>query len=389
MPDNKKISHISDLKSNLRMASWLEDGEIPMVWRNPQGTRFVFVGGEGGDIPLHGTDRHVTGLLSEALLEAAIVGRRTNALPVAVVILKRISPLNRERVERFMNRVAANQAWVLADIEGRFLPHIPGDNTLKPVNLGSTPQQHPKLTRHNLFTDLNQWLSKVLIAAQLPPGLVNAPRQSIRNASILAEVAGVSVPGAARFVRALKAEGALDTTHGEIRISNPEHYLQEWKDSLASARLHPYRQDVSAQFVQGPATRELTRSILKQEAMRTPQKSDRPHFWMLGGLFTACDALGLGFVEGAPATLIVSSLDSESLQARGIVLEEKAGKGSLLLRVPTYPESVRRGSVFSSGIRVTDVLQCWLDASLHKLRGEEQASFIWGRALGPAFKAFR
>lgn len=383
--------HINGLLSKLRKAKWKLISTKPLIGRSPSGERVVFMGaGEHGVIPLHTSDRHVAGLLAQALLEAAAVAHSLDATPVAVVILKRVSPINHDRVERFVERVAADRGWILADEEGRFFPHIPGDTTLRQINVES--QSSPASsgpTRINLFTDLNQWMSKVLLAPQLPEKLLNAPRAPIRNATLLADVARVSIPVAARFVRALDVEGFLDTSHGDLRIANPARFLNTWVSSLNSARLHPYRRDVSARFVRGPSSNEFAATVLRQHATLEDVPSlhpgSAPEFWMMGGLFTACDALELGHVVGTPPTIVVPSLDRDVLKIRGIVLDAHAAEASFLLRVSTYPESVRRGSVVASGMRVTDVIQCWLDASLYHLRGEEQASFIWRRALGPAF----
>ena len=52
-----------------------------------------------------------------------------------------------------------------------------------------------------LFSDLNQWMLKVLLAPELPDTLLSAPRGRYRNASQLAAAANVSVMSAFRFVR--------------------------------------------------------------------------------------------------------------------------------------------------------------------------------------------
>ncbi len=52
-----------------------------------------------------------------------------------------------------------------------------------------------------LFSDLNQWMLKVLLAPDLPETLLSAPRGRYRNASQLAAAANVSVMSAFRFLR--------------------------------------------------------------------------------------------------------------------------------------------------------------------------------------------
>lgn len=61
-----------------------------------------------------------------------------------------------------------------------------------------------------LFSDLNQWMLKVLLAPALPPEMLAAPRGEYRNASQLAEAAQISLMSAFRFLRQMKQEGFLD-----------------------------------------------------------------------------------------------------------------------------------------------------------------------------------
>ena len=72
------------------------------------------------------------------------------------------------------------------------LPHSPA--------LASRPQPEPV----HLFTDLNQWMLKVLLAPELPSPLLSAPRGGYQNASELARAAGVSVMTAYRLVERVR-----------------------------------------------------------------------------------------------------------------------------------------------------------------------------------------
>ena len=64
----------------------------------------------------------------------------------------------------------------------------------------------------NLFSDLNQWMLKVLLAPEIPEHLLSAPRGEYRNASELAAAARVSKMSAHRFVQQLQERGYLEAS---------------------------------------------------------------------------------------------------------------------------------------------------------------------------------
>jgi hypothetical protein len=59
----------------------------------------------------------------------------------------------------------------------------------------------------------------------------------------------------------------------------------------------------------------------------------------------------------------------------------------IVLRVPRFPESLFRAAPKVKGAPVADVVQCWLDVSHHSARGEEQADFLWRRAIAPSLES--
>ena len=73
----------------------------------------------------------------------------------------------------------------------------------------------------NLFSDLNQWMLKILLSRSLSDSLLSAPRGHYENASQLAEAAGVSVMTAFRLVRQLSEEGFLEERSG-LRLVRTE-----------------------------------------------------------------------------------------------------------------------------------------------------------------------
>ena len=94
----------------------------------------------------------------------------------------------------------------------------------------------------HLFSDLNQWMLKVLLAPKIAPDLLHAPRGEYRNASQLAAAANVSVMSAFRFVRQLRLEGFLDESSSSLSLVRLDDLLRRWQaESLRPARDIPMR----------------------------------------------------------------------------------------------------------------------------------------------------
>jgi hypothetical protein len=93
-------------------------------------------------------------------------------------------------------------------------------------------------------------------------------------------------------------------------------------------------------------------------------------------LFSACRALGLGFVRGAPQHVYAEDLGPAALDALGVYPVANASQAEVMLRRPLFPEAVFRACVLREGVPVADALQCWLDVSGHPVRGSEQAAEI-------------
>src|SRR5437667_8579441 len=79
-----------------------------------------------------------------------------------------------------------------------------------------------------LFSDLNQWMLKVLLAPRIPEVYLSAPRGRYQGASQLAEAAGVSVMSAFRFVEEFSKEGFLEPGGGVLRLVRLRELLSQW-----------------------------------------------------------------------------------------------------------------------------------------------------------------
>ncbi len=151
--------------------------------------------------------------------------------------------------------------------------------------------------RADLFSDLNQWMLKVLLAPELPDHLLSVPRGRYRNASQLASAAKVSVMSAFRFVQQLRHEGHLHESDAYLRLVRRRELLTRWQSvSLRRAREIPMRF-----LLRGNPRKELQRMLASGRACLA--------------LFAAADALGLGFVEGVPPHVYVPRLAPANLAA--------------------------------------------------------------------------
>jgi hypothetical protein len=266
---------------------------------------------------------------------------------------------------------AADLAVGVFDFEGLRLFRGPGLE-----DLDAEPSAQPSASRavsapasRNLFSDLNQWMLKVLLAPELPEHLLSAPRERYRNASQLAQAANVSVMSAFRFVQQLQEEG----------------YLHESAPSLALVR----RQDLFARW-QASSDRPVREVPMR---FRLPGGPRAQLGKVLGGgraclaLFAAADALHLGFVEGVPPCVYVQRVQPSSLAAWKNLRPCEPGEApDAVLRQAPAPQSVFRGMVKADGVAASDVLQVWVDVASHPARGREQADLIRQRVLDPLIR---
>jgi hypothetical protein len=308
-------------------------------------------------------------LWSQACLQAQKHAPR-GFIPLAVVAAPRIREGTAEQLLDFALSFAPDVAIGVIDLSG--LRRFRGSGL---EGLDSDPAKVPTAERSihsqptDLFSDLNQWMLKVLLAPELPEHLLSAPRDVYSNASQLARAAGVSVMTANRFVRLLRKDGFLDEPGGQLSLVRREDLFRRWRGS-ASRRIH----EVPMRF--------LLRANPKQEIARI----------MKGGrgclaLFAAAEALNAGFVQGVPPHVFMQRLGAGAL--RGIKNLVPAGPGEspdVTLRQAASPHSIFRGAVEVGDLLVSDVLQIWVDVSNHASRGEEQAHLIRRRILEPLIR---
>lgn len=331
----------------------------------------------------------VQGALADAILQSKSAARAISAKPLAVVGASHISDAMAASVREYAGLYADGSAYGMADLRGRLELHGPGLSEVGRNPDADVSSRFPKRSgpsRVDLFSDLGQWLLKVLLAPRLPEKYLNAPRVEVRNAKHLAEVANVSIPHASRQVAQLRSEGFLDDS-APLRLVRIRDLLEEWR---AANRRLPL--DIPARWLFPPQDprKQLRDSIRKWSKSRVERALlSMPAAWSPGskrvslGMFAACEALGLGFVSGAPLHAYAEDVSAHAFDELGLVIASSGESVDVFLRQPKYPEAVFRGAVWQDGLASSDVLQCWLDVSDHPVRGEEQAQHIWNRVLKP------
>lgn len=309
-------------------------------------------------------------LWSQACLQA-IRAAGDQHPPLAVVAAPRIALRSAEQILKFAAEFAPDAAAGVVDFAGlrRFQgPHLEGLNSDE-VQLPSMSRSSLRNEATDLFSDLNQWMLKVLLAPELPERLLSAPRGRYRNASQLARAAKVSVMSAFRLVQQLQREGYLHESKPYLNLVRREDLFRRWQAS-AVRRV----KEVPVRFV-------LRKD--PQVELRNMLRSGRACL----ALFAAAEALNIGFVHGVPPYVYLQRLGPASVAAwKSILLAEPGEKPDVILRQAPAPQSVFRGLVRVDDLPVSDIVQLWLDLFSHPSRGREQADLIRKRVLGPVIR---
>lgn len=305
-------------------------------------------------------------LWSQAWLQASrAAGGKKPAL--AVIAAPRISRRAAEQVLAFASEYAPAAAAGVIDFAGLRLFHgaqLEGLNSddadVAPVARSAHDDQG------DLFSDLNQWMLKVLLAPELPERLLSAPRDRYRNASKLAVAAQVSVMSAFRLVQQLGREGFLHESSGYLALVRRPELFRRWQAS-ASRRVAEVPMRFLIRGSKAPV--ELRRMLQGGHACL--------------GLFAAAEALHFGFVRGVPPHVYVPRVQSPVASWKNVVPVEGNEPPNVIVRQASAPQSVFRALVHADGVPVSDILQVWLDVSSHPARGQEQADLIRSKVLKP------
>jgi len=303
-------------------------------------------------------------LLAQAVLQAARRAGR-DAVPLAVVAAPRIAPRAAEQLLDFAREYAPRVSVGVVDLEGFRAFRGP---RLEPLNARSPERPAgvalPRREAGHLFSDLNQWMLKVLLAPELPEEMLSASRGQYRNASALARAADVSVMSAFRFVRRLRDEGYLHESAPHLSLVRRDHLFHRWQASAQSSA-----EEAPMRFVLPGDTVAQLRTVLARGRSCL-------------ALYAAADALRLGHVEGVPPHVYAERLPPADVPGGESLRPCAAGEAPhFIFRKAPTPQSVFRGVVRPAGVAACDVLQVWLDVAADPARGREQAELIRRKVL--------
>lgn len=323
-------------------------------------------------------------LLSEAILQAQAHARRLQqGRPLAVIASRSLSSSAIDQVLSFARDYAGDVGIGLFDERGVRVFRGPGleDLNSPPPEASHERLASPQPKSYPIFSDLGQWMLKVLLSPSIDPRFLRAPREPIHNASELASVAGVSQMSASRLVSQLQAEEFLDHRAPMLRLVRLHDLLDEWQ----SASRRSYQEIACRWIIPGHGERQFQSALRSYSAGVPPQARPRsalhsnPRVCL--GLFSAAEALGVGFVRGVPPVVYLERPDSNLLEQLGIS-SGPSDRIEVSVRIPAFKESIFRGAVDVDGLPVSDALQIWLDVSSHPSRGKEQADHLRREIFG-------
>lgn len=304
--------------------------------------------------------------------------------PLAVVVSSQMPESVVDHLREFAADFAEGVAFGAVSLDGfRYF----SDPLLSALN--ARAESKPRgavLPQHsvNWFSDLNQWMLKVLLAPRVPERLLAAPREEYRNVSELAKAARVSVMSAFRLAKQLEVGGFLEPDVGRIRLVRVEELMERWQ----AASQRP-RREYPVRWILGAGRPDRLVEALGEYVRRgdEPKRKEAgpkgPRLCL--GLFAAAERLGLGFVHGASPHLYVESSDLGVLRQLGLALAQQGEPADVMVRLAPRSDSIFRGAVRVGGVPVADVIQVWLDVQSHPARGRQQADEIRRRVLRPLF----
>ncbi|HEY9133671.1 MAG TPA: hypothetical protein VIM98_18110 [Dyella sp.] len=313
-----------------------------------------------------GRPDRVLPLLSQAILQVRRYAELNVMSPLAVIQVNHATSSLHRKVEQFQRNYAPDVAVGLVSQAGasHFIgsPDLEDLNVEAPRNSRKGNSAQPRKSS-DLFSDLNQWMLKVLLAPELSEKLLSAPRAEYRSVSQLADAAQVSAMSASRFVRRLQEDGFLDDAGHSLRLVRRRELFRLWQSS--AMRSSP----------------ELRMSYLIPSASSAQLHKIAARLDGCIGLFAAADLLHVSHVSGVLPYVYVRRLSPPSGDWRGLVPVKAGESARVILKQPNAPQSLYRGAVRVDGVLVSDILQIWLDVSAHPSRGAEQAALLKHKVL--------
>jgi hypothetical protein len=398
-PSSDKEARVGHLVGDVfREGGWkvrvqpAEAGMEPDVIAERAGKKYVIAIKRASE----GRKDRIIPLLSEAILQAQSYARLLpgRPAPVAVVVAGYIPESVAEQAKEFARQHAPKVAVGFVDFEGfrsfagRDLERL--NSARQKRRMPVVPGREPRPAQ--LFSDLNQWMLKVVLAPGIPDSYLAAPRGRYQGAAQLAAAADVSVMSAFRFVEQFLSEGFLEQDAAGLHIVRSKELMDRWL--AANQRRVP---EIAARWILGGGKKRLRESLRSYlggiaKASRRARRSESEHVLERSprvclGLFAAAEALGFGFVHGLQPYLYMERPDQQVLEKLGLSAIGGEQNPDVYVRIPKFREAVFRGAVAQVGVLAADIFQVWLDVAEHPSRGREQADLIYRRVLAPVLEA--
>ncbi len=367
-------------------------------------------------------------LFPRAILRLQAVNRVADLLSIVAAVVDRLESRDIRRLEEYMNLYAPNMGWLLLDRQRRGVFNDQEKNQYALLNedqiewvksrfddyqfsevqkvwlhknakglddpeyykssAGSSLSSSSYLSSSILssytnsilssskiklsFSDLDQWLIKVLLLSPLDIAhqFWGGPKGYAENAFQLSKQAGVSQMPANLWAQAMESSGYLKRIGRKNMIPlRIEALIEEWigRYRFRDNRIYPFRSMFRVSNYDA-----FIGELFKEIRLNSEE---------LGELvITAHLACKLHEVKH-------SSAKSIHIYCRGdihnvarilkLVPSEEERKADLFLVEPKYPKSVFGGVLKKKEIPVCDILQCYLDLYYLPDRGREQAAIIY------------
>ncbi len=340
---------------------------------------------------------HIQGLLASALLGSRRAAHAMGGLPLPILGVERLTDRTLASLEKYVGEVAPGVAWGVIDQHGRRNFSRGELELLNAPGKVRARAERGAAAKFELFTDLGQWMAKVLLASRLPQETISAPRGLVRNARHLSLVAGVSAPTAARWVQHMKRNGFIEERDDGLCVVRRRMFFDSWRRALGRPR-----REVGAHFLlsTGDANRKLNFNLSRYagDATREFDPDDPPPSasairWKRGpraclGMFEAAAAHGIPFVYGAPLHLYLETISDVTLRMFDLAVSRRGERSQVVVVQPRFPESTFRAAVMAqrrdgSKLPACDILQTWLEIGEHPARGRENADEIERTIISP------
>jgi hypothetical protein len=347
-----------------------------LQWRTPEDPKFdatLAAAGRRYRVVLNlrplARSQELCAALADAGLRARSAARASKAVqPMAVVAAPRLSAAMCQRLRAYADAFLPDVAWGAFDLAGTWcFPALDQWRIPASRRLAAASPARQSVSAADPFSDLGQWLAKVMLAPQVPESWLAAPRHEVSSRRELAREAKVSLHSTQRWLAAVRQMGFLvDEPGSPLHLMRRIEFLQHW----ASAAMIRKPREMRVRSMAGRSSVEAVHELASQHSEQ---------FTL--GLLSACNALGVGVVLGGPEHVYFHDPERRTLDlyAFRLVSAPEGGPGSFVIRRPRAPQSLLRGRVQRGLLWCADVLQCYVDLLDYPVRGLEQSSAILDR----------